>query len=70
MGLGVGPDAKDPTIYSAGAGQGGLGLGDRDYYLKKDERFAKARTAYVDVHAQLLAVAGQQERRRVQAAAV
>ena len=46
LNLGVGPDAKDPTIYSAGSYQGGLGLGDRDYYLKTDARFAKARDAY------------------------
>ena len=30
MGLAVAPDAKDPTIYSASTGQGGLGIGDRD----------------------------------------
>ena len=47
LGLGVGPDAKDPSIYSAGTGQAGLGLGDRDYYLKSDARFAKARDAYL-----------------------
>ena len=41
LNLGVGPDAKDPTIYSAGSYQGGLGLGDRDYYLKSDARFAR-----------------------------
>jgi len=58
MGLGVGPDAKDPTIYSASSGQGGLGLGDRDYYLKKDERFAKARTAYREYMRKLLAAQG------------
>jgi putative endopeptidase len=58
LGLGVGPDAKDPTIYSAGAGQSGLGLGDRDYYLKPDTRFAKARTAYVEYLRQLLAIEG------------
>ena len=69
MGLGVGPDAKDPTIYSAGAGQGGLGIGDRDYYLKKDERFAKARTAYVEYMRQLLAAQGSKNA-KVQAAAV
>ena len=33
LGLGVGVDPKDPTIYSAGASQGGLGIGNRDYYL-------------------------------------
>jgi putative endopeptidase len=69
MGLGVGPDAKDPTIYSAGAGQGGLGIGDRDYYLKKDERFAKARTAYLEYMRQLLAAQGSKNA-KVQAAAV
>jgi len=58
MGLGVGPDPKDPTIYSASSGQGGLGLGDRDYYLKKDERFAKARTAYREYMRKLLAAQG------------
>ena len=36
IGLAVTPDAKDPMIYSADGFQGGLGLGDRDYYLKKD----------------------------------
>jgi len=58
LGLGVGPDAKDPTIYSASAGQGGLGLGDRDYYLKTDARFAKARTAYLTYVQALLAAQG------------
>jgi putative endopeptidase len=58
IGLGVVTDAKDPKIYSAAAGQGGLGLNDRDYYLKKDERFAKARKAYVDYMRRLLAIQG------------
>jgi putative endopeptidase len=58
LALGVGPDARDPAVYSAGTYQSGLGLGDRDYYLKKDERFAKARKAYVAYMGQLLAAAG------------
>jgi putative endopeptidase len=58
VGLAVVTDAKDPKIYSAAAGQGGLGLNDRDYYLKKDERFAKARKAYVDYMRRLLALQG------------
>jgi len=69
MGLGVSPDAKDPTIYSAGAGQGGLGIGDRDYYLKTDARFAKARKAYVEYMRTLLAAQGSKNA-KVQAAAV
>jgi putative endopeptidase len=47
LNLGVGPDARDPAIYSAGSFQGGLGLGDRDFYLKADARFAAARAAYL-----------------------
>jgi len=69
MGLGVGPDPKDPTIYSASSGQGGLGLGDRDYYLKKDERFAKARAAYREYMRKLLAAQGSKNA-TVQASAV
>ena len=69
LGMGVGPDAKDPTIYSAGANQGGLGIGERDYYLKKDERFAKARRAYVIYMDKLLAAAGSKNA-RIQANAV
>ena len=69
MALAVGPDAKDPTLYSASSGQGGLGLGDRDYYLKKDERFAKARTAYLEYMRKLLAAQGSKNA-KVQAAAV
>ena len=69
LGLGVSPDAKDPTVYSAGTGQGGLGLGDRDYYLKKDERFAKARTAYVAYLRKVLAIEGSKNA-KVEAAAI
>ena len=69
LGLGVGPDARDPTIYSAGAAQGGLGLGDRDYYLKKDARFAKARAAYLEYMRVLLGAQGSRNA-RVQASAV
>ena len=69
LGLGVGPDARDPTIYSASTGQGGLGLGERDYYLKKDERFAKARKAYVEYMRKLLAAQGSKNA-TVQASAV
>jgi putative endopeptidase len=40
-------DFKNPTMNQALTWQGGLGLPDRDYYLKKDdERLAKARAAY------------------------
>ncbi|MCX9155808.1 M13 family metallopeptidase [Niveibacterium sp. 24ML] len=39
-------DFKEPTINRALTWQGGLGMPDRDYYLKNDERLAKARVAY------------------------
>ena len=37
---------------------------DRDYYLKNDERFAKARTAYVAYMRKLLAAQGSRTPRR------
>ena len=39
-------DFKQPGINRLVAAQGGLGLPNRDYYLKDDARFAKAREAY------------------------
>ena len=52
------PDLDDPSVYIADFRQGGLGLPDRDYYLKTDERFAKARTAYTDYLTKLFSLAG------------
>jgi putative endopeptidase len=40
----VSPDAKNSSIYAFHLSQGGLGLPDRDYYLKDD--FAKQREEY------------------------
>jgi hypothetical protein len=42
------PDMKDSSRTVAAIGLGGLGLPDRDYYLKEDERSAKLRAAYHD----------------------
>ncbi len=42
------PDSKDSSKTIATIGLGGLGLPDRDYYLKDDERTTKIRTAYHD----------------------
>ncbi|MFY7866421.1 M13 family metallopeptidase [Roseateles sp.] len=45
--LNVSPDVLQPTVNRVSANQGGLGLPDRDYYLKKeDARLAKALKAY------------------------
>ena len=54
----VQPDFKNPAVYAPLTWQGGLGLPDRDYYLKADARYAKARTAYVDYVSKLLALDG------------
>ncbi|MDO9336203.1 MAG: M13-type metalloendopeptidase [Caulobacter sp.] len=56
FGVGIGPEAKDPTKYAVYVGQSGLGLPDRDYYLT--EQFAAKKTAYRDYVAQMLTLAG------------
>ncbi len=38
--------------------QGGLGLPDRDYYLKDEEKFVEIRSAYVDYIARILELSG------------
>ena len=52
------PDTKDSSRTIATIGLGGLGLPDRDYYVKDDERSAKLRTAYHDYVAAQLANLG------------
>ncbi|SNC76681.1 putative endopeptidase [Hymenobacter gelipurpurascens] len=44
---GVGPDRKQSTVYAVNFSQGGLGMPDRDYYLKDDARSKAVRTAYI-----------------------
>ncbi len=46
FGLGVEADPQDPKQYAVWAGQGGIGMPDRDYYLGKGESFEKYRAAY------------------------
>ena len=53
---GVAPDAKNSAIYAFHFSQGGLGMPDRDYYLK--ESFAKQRDAYTNHIAKILQLAG------------
>src|SRR5262249_40431462 len=43
---GITIDEKNPDRYAFIITQGGLGLPDRDYYLKPDQKFAETRTAY------------------------
>jgi putative endopeptidase len=51
-------DPGNPDTYIANYWQGGLGLPDRDYYLGDDERFAKARAAYVAYLGKLFKLSG------------
>ncbi|WP_237587024.1 M13 family metallopeptidase [Pontibacter russatus] len=44
----VSQDDKISTQYALLAGQGGLSLPDRDYYLKDDDRSKTIRTAYIE----------------------
>ena len=50
--LGIDVDFKDPERYAVYVGQSGLGLPDRDYYLKSD--FAAQKTKYQNYVAKLL----------------
>jgi len=56
FGVAVFEDLQDPNVNSAYLGQGGLGLPDRDYYLKPD--FATQREAYVGYVTRALTAAG------------
>jgi putative endopeptidase len=56
FGVGIGPEAADPTKYAVYVGQAGLGLPDRDYYLT--EQFAAKKTAYRNYVARILTLAG------------
>ena len=46
IGMGVSLDAKRPDVYIVSVGQAGLGMPDRDYYLKDDAKFADTRAKY------------------------
>ncbi|WP_443024982.1 M13 family metallopeptidase [Sphingomonas sp. Leaf4] len=55
----VGPDDKQPDVYALSAGQAGLGLPDRDYYLSTDAKLAQTRAAYEQHLAKMLTLAGE-----------
>jgi predicted metalloendopeptidase len=56
----VAQDARASTKYAAYISQGGLGMPDRDYYLKKDDkRMAETRAKYEQHVAKMLALAGE-----------
>ncbi|HEY0786406.1 MAG TPA: M13 family metallopeptidase [Acidobacteriaceae bacterium] len=53
------PDNHAPQNTIADVGAGGLGLPDRDYYLKPEKRFADARAGYLLHVAKLFELAGE-----------
>jgi putative endopeptidase len=53
------PDAKDSRRMIAQFRQGGLGLPDRDYYLKNDAKTKGIRAAYVDHVGKMLRLLGE-----------
>jgi putative endopeptidase len=56
--LGIGQDSKDSTKVVAGLDQGGLGLPDRDYYLKDDEKLKDTRVKYLSYIEKMLTLSG------------
>ncbi|SFD23407.1 M13 family metallopeptidase [Pseudoalteromonas denitrificans] len=58
LGWYVDNDAKNSSEYGVYIYQAGLGLPDRDYYLKDDEKFSKIRTEYNTYISKLLSKAG------------
>ena len=70
LALYIGQDAKQATRYMAHLAQSGLGLPDRDYYLKLDDaRFRQARSQYVLYLATLLRLSGELDEKRADALA-
>ena len=61
FGVGISPDSKNPSRYSIDLGQSGLGLPDRDYYLKDDAKLKEHRAAYVAFIEQMLTLGGVQD---------
>lgn len=61
FGFGVRADAKDSNINAGYLGSGGLGLPDRDYYVKDDEDSKNIRAKYVQHISRMLQFLGDTE---------
>ncbi|HEX6250037.1 MAG TPA: M13 family metallopeptidase [Gemmatimonadaceae bacterium] len=59
--IGVGQDPKDATRYVVSMGQSGLGLPNREYYLREGARFDEQRAAYLKYAETLLRLAGDSD---------
>jgi endothelin-converting enzyme/putative endopeptidase len=51
-------DLHEPTMVIARLGAGGIGLPDRDYYIKTEPRFVEARARYLAHVAKMLELTG------------
>ncbi len=69
FGIGQMQDYADSTRVIAVVEQGGLGLPDRDYYLKDDPKYAAIRKAYEEHIARMLVLLGEAQSRVSSAAA-
>jgi putative endopeptidase len=58
FGFGAAQDFKNSTQVIAQASQGGLGMPDRDYYVKDDDKSKTIREAYINHVAKMLVLAG------------
>jgi endothelin-converting enzyme/putative endopeptidase len=71
FGARVGQDAVDSSLEIVEMGAGGLGLPDRDYYLKTDPKSVKLREQYVAYIVKLMGLAGEKpEQARTDADAI
>jgi predicted metalloendopeptidase len=61
IGVYVYPDARNSTHNVAYLSQDGLGLPNRDYYLKQEKEYVEFRSKYVDYLAKLLTLAGEKD---------
>jgi putative endopeptidase len=58
-GIDISSDPKESTRYAASMSQSGLGLPDRDYYLKDDAKLKEARGKYLAHIEKMLGMAGE-----------
>ena len=61
FGVGVGADMRNASMNIVSVGQGGLGLGTRDYYLNNDPQTLKVREAYKTYLKNLFEMVGNDE---------
>jgi endothelin-converting enzyme len=61
IGVYVSPDARNSTHNVAYLAQDGLGLPNRDYYLREEDTYVQFRSKYVDYLAKLFTLAGEKD---------